>query len=277
MNRVKVFTSSVDRTFGAGPENFGDNLMQVLLNELFNVDPEYVEPQQAELIGVGSIIDVFFRRHLRGRANAASPFPRHILRVWGSGFMNADTPDYWPQKVIYHAVRGPLSRARVMRDLANEIALGDPALLLPLIWPKPKDTRCKVAVIPHYATYRKFLDLYESSLPKHWTAIDLLKPSRESAESIASSEFVISSSLHGLIVADAYGIPSCWMNPHGTISGDEFKFLDYSHWRGRPHYRPVDYETFLQRWHEILESEDYRPRPPTDVETRKLLESFPFG
>lgn len=47
-------------------------------------------------------------------------------------------------------------------------------------------------------------------------------------DQICSCERILSSSLHGLIVSDAYQVPSCWIELSGNISGGYFKFFDYA-------------------------------------------------
>ena len=47
-------------------------------------------------------------------------------------------------------------------------------------------------------------------------------------DQICSCERILSSSLHGLIVSDAYQIPSCWIELTGKISGGYFKYYDYA-------------------------------------------------
>ncbi len=42
----------------------------------------------------------------------------------------------------------------------------------------------------------------------------------------SDQENIVSSSLHGIILADAYGIPSAWLSSE-TPKGLEFKFYDY--------------------------------------------------
>lgn len=54
----------------------------------------------------------------------------------------------------------------------------------------------------------------------------------DTIDDILSCEFIISSSLHGLILADAYRIPSAWLiaekNTGGSRpGGGEFKYYDY--------------------------------------------------
>lgn len=273
MRKIKVFAASVGNTFGQSAENYGDNLMGDLLRTLYAIEPVYVEESQAELLGVGSLLDIFYQRYRSDRFAFLKKRPWETLHVWGSGFIRATTKALWPQSLAFHAVRGELTRARI-NARGNEVALGDPALLLPLIWPKEAIPAAEVAIIPHFITYQNFVDRYAASLPAHWKILDLLGDPQEITRSISSSEFIVSSSLHGLIVADAYGIPSCWMEPHGALKGDGFKFLDYFSYRGAPIPGPVSFESFLADF-----QNGHCPRtaaipPPERLDA--LIRSFPF-
>lgn len=46
-------------------------------------------------------------------------------------------------------------------------------------------------------------------------------------DQINECEFIISSSLHGLIISDAYNIPNVWAVFSDKIVGGEFKYKDY--------------------------------------------------
>lgn len=46
-------------------------------------------------------------------------------------------------------------------------------------------------------------------------------------DELVQCEFVLSSSLHGIIFADSYGIPNAHMNVTKQVSGGSFKFHDY--------------------------------------------------
>lgn len=226
--QVKVFAASISGRFGGSNENFGDALMEPLLRELFGLEVQFTSLARAELLGVGSILDAYSRRTRYRKVPFHHRRPWRQLHVWGSGFMEGATEAIWPQSLHVHAVRGPFSRNRLLHvHHQPDLPLGDPGLLLPLIWPASGAKNVAVSVIPHFATLQIFRDKYLNILPETWQIIDLLSPPQDVCRKIAASDIVISSSLHGLIVADAYGVPSCWMTPTGRIKGDGTKFQDY--------------------------------------------------
>ena len=46
-------------------------------------------------------------------------------------------------------------------------------------------------------------------------------------DEILACEYIISSSLHGIIVANVYQIPAIWLRYSDKLSGDDIKFYDY--------------------------------------------------
>ena len=57
--------------------------------------------------------------------------------------------------------------------------------------------------------------------------IDVQRGPKEVVEDILSCELVLSSSLHGIITAHAYGIPAVWLELSGRLVGGGYKFHDY--------------------------------------------------
>ncbi len=150
--------------------------------------------------------------------------------VWGSGVSGQDRDFVIPERIL--SVRGRLTREFLLkRNIECPEFFGDPALALPLFY-KPKNItkKYKLGIIPHV------IDLNHNAIEairKHHDdilIIDLANYSKwtDIIDKINSCECIASSSLHGLIVSDAYGVPNCWIELSGKISGGYFKFYDYA-------------------------------------------------
>ncbi|WP_156383835.1 hypothetical protein [Methylobacterium sp. Leaf456] len=59
-------------------------------------------------------------------------------------------------------------------------------------------------------------------------------------DAVLSCRRILSSSLHGLILAHAYGIPATWLKISDRPLGDDFKFRDYWASIGRDDVSPVE-------------------------------------
>lgn len=87
-----------------------------------------------------------------------------------------------------------------------------------------------IGIIPHFKEQdhplvKKLHDYYDNSI-----VIDLTEPPKTVVETIGSCEYILSSSLHGLIVADSFHIPNMHIlfYPMGErILGDGYKYADY--------------------------------------------------
>ena len=200
--------------------NFGDQLSPVVLEWVIHATPEWVTHRYpGKILAIGSII---------GRALAA----RDI--VWGSGLIR-DTTVVPPPATTFLAVRGPLTRARIAGDVPE--VYGDPALLLPLFHSGSIDKKHRVGIVPHYVD-RDALRVEDPAM----VVIDVGKHWRYVVDTIRSCEVILSSSLHGLIVAEAYGIPAVWIRITDAVVGDGFKFNDYFLATGRDTSVPMDWE-----------------------------------
>lgn len=187
------------RPHGQKYRNFGDELTGLLLEYIYPEQKhERVEAEEAELIGVGSIL------------HTIRPKLREGTIVWGSG------GGYFPEDVAgldVRAVRGAYTRDNC--GLPADTVLGDPAILLPLfIEPAPKKIH-KLGIVKHMGDSRPF------DHPKFEGAhiINALENPRSVIEQITSCEYVLSSSLHGWIVAYTYGVPAM---PYPIDEGNKF-------------------------------------------------------
>jgi len=167
------------------------------------------------------------------------------------------------------AVRGPLTRQWLLNNGVHPVPkiYGDPALLLskfykPIRIPKLKN---KIGVIPHVSNYEKYLYLKNYNDKFH-----LINPTGKTSEvmhSLYSCKAIISSSLHGLICADAYKIPNLWLDEYKLDEGT-FKFRDYFLSQKRELVK-------IKNLNEYKESLLYKDGNKIDLD--KLIKSFPFS
>lgn len=125
-----------------------------------------------------------------------------------------------------HAVRGPITKKMVGQD----VFVGDPALLLPYLYDSPQKVTHEIGIVPHYV---------DAPTTEHFT-IDITAPVEEVIDGIRSCEVIISSSLHGLVAANAYGIPAIWAVFSDGIAGDGMKYHDYFQSMGTDQEEPLD-------------------------------------
>ncbi len=111
-------------------------------------------------------------------------------------------------------------------DLDN-VALGDPALLLPLFFPQQKKDLYDVGVILHYVDVESDC-IKNIKISSKVIFIDIRAAPDKIIEMVCSCSCILSSSLHGLIVADAYGIPNQRIILSDMIIGGDYKFDDYN-------------------------------------------------
>ncbi len=138
---------------------------------------------------------------------------------------------YRMEGVKFLAVRGPLSRKMIKEAVVPEV-YGDPALLLPTIYaPLGVKKICKVAYIPHYVDRHLMMN-------KGLNIIDVALPWKIFVRRVLECERIVSSSLHGIIIAEAYGIPAEWAVYSDRVIGNGFKFHDYLLGTGREVQRP---------------------------------------
>ncbi len=195
------------------------------------------------------------------------------LEVWGSGFMYEDGEfNVLPKKV--YAVRGPLTRKKVLNHgIECPEVYGDPGLLISEIYNPNIKREYKLGVIPHYVDEDNF---YINKLKeKYYDKIKIIdiKDSFENViDNVKKCEFIASSSLHGLITADAYQIPSLWIKLSDKISGGNFKYRDYMLSVGRKQMDPfeIDQEYNLNEY--LDRFDEYK----INIDLEKLKENCPF-
>jgi len=178
----------------------------LLFNFRFIKHIKYISFDKRVLVPIGSSIT-------RGNKNTSH---------WGTGYLNSKSV-FKGGKV--YAVRGKLTDERLRKEGFEGCSVyGDPALLLPIIYPIQKKHLYEIGIIPHYLDYSYFINQYSSQ----YKIIDVITNDVEKTISeIISCKKVLSSSLHGIIVAQAYNIPALWIKKNDIDTDDGFKFKDY--------------------------------------------------
>jgi pyruvyltransferase len=190
--------------------NFGDLITPLLLRH-YGFTPVYDLPMRAQLLAAGSILE-----HIHDEYSGI---------ILGAGFIDEVSRMTFPGAKIL-AVRGKLTREHLGPGHEN-VALGDPGLLSSMVMPRREEKRYVLGIIPHHmdknnAAISRLAELNRKDL----IVIDVQQQPLEVFTKIDSCRYILSSSLHGLIVADSLGIPNAWLDAPDLIGG-RFKFDDY--------------------------------------------------
>lgn len=236
-----------------GRANFGDELNSWLLERL-GAPFEWAAADSAELVICGSTLE-----HLPSKWTGT---------VCGAGMLRETSHvDLSHANVL--AVRGHLTAQRA-QYVPTSVVLGDPGLLVSR-WVPQTVTKYDLGVVPHWSDtelYRRF---------PYGKLIDVRQPPGDVIRDIARCKRIVSSSLHGIIVADSFSIPRrAELFPNATSvkwEGGDFKFRDYSSVFGtHPHFgefwrAPYDeVERIRNRLRGVLAEATNTPPPLAEVD-----------
>ncbi len=212
--------------------NFGDDLSPLIVEHYAQRPVRHASIKSCDMIAIGSLLGQATKR----RWQRALRKPLRRTHIWGTGCFGDISGRYHHASVS--GVRGPLTRR--MMNLPAETPLGDPALLLPRILDRPA-RKHRWGLIPHIHHQESPL-IRELAGAPGVHLIDLTSENTlEIARDIARCDFVLSSSLHGLIAADSFGVPNVWLQVGASMGN--WKFEDYFQSVGRtasPITQPVD-------------------------------------
>ncbi|MCT8429895.1 hypothetical protein KYT89_28240 [Klebsiella pneumoniae] len=125
--------------------------------------------------------------------------------------------------------------------------------------------------------YDYFKNKYRSN--KNIKVIDLKTKDIEFVvDEIISCEYILSTSLHGVIVAQAYDIPTLWIK-HNDINTDGIKFYDYFDSVGiKPYDGFEDYESLINDYESAFVKHANISKITTDLKKMQdnLLSVAPF-
>ena len=230
--------------------NFGDYLSSVIVTKIAADHGYFLDearPEHRRLLAVGSILH----------------FAKNGDVIWGSGVNGKiAASDHSFTELDVRAVRGPLTAEFLRKKgIATPAVFGDPAILIRDLLSKRFQGNplraLPVVFVPN---------LHDLPHMKGWeNVVSPLDPWATVIDRISRAQHVVSSSLHGLIVADAFGIPCTYLR----MSEEEhlLKYEDYVLGSGRSGLR-------VTRTREDAISAT--PMDPPTFQIEALKAAFPF-
>jgi len=234
--------------------NFGDELSKFITTQLLNKKYKLtfnLPNAQTNLLCIGSYIHM----------------AKNNSHIFGSGVRTKNNQEngHKYSNLIVHATRGPLTQQFLQKKgIKCPNVYGDPALLLPKFY-KPQhipNLSNKIAILPHKSHFHKYSNFNQ----KNYFIINPTDKWQTVINQITSCKSVISSSLHGLICADAYNKPNIMYDPYPLDEGD-FKFYDYFLSQNRPFIKINKLNEFKE---ELLYTKG------NTLNLNQLINAFPF-
>jgi pyruvyltransferase len=183
-----------------------------MLLKRYGFTPVHSYPKDAKFFSCGSVLE-----------KVPADFSGFIL---GTGFMHRGSTRLFDKARIL-AVRGALTRDNI--GASKNTILGDPGLLVSRFLTRRQKKQYVLGVVPHYSDKKdiRILKLCEK-YSRDILFIDIQHDPLRVLRNIDKCEFILSSSLHGLVFADSLGIPNIWMTLSDRVGGKGFKFYDYN-------------------------------------------------
>lgn len=211
--------------------NLGDALSQWLYSGLSQKRLQKVgrEFDQLAYLTAGSILRLCKKNHI----------------IMGSGFIS-DSDDLgkgdWlgpfngsvfqkPFKIL--SVRGPKTRSKlVSMGIHCPKMYGDPLLISPLVYNKEVKIEYDIGIIPHYIDKKtESFSSLKNNLSKKYKVnyINIMSGSNPEhfVNELKKCKYIISSTLHGVIFALAYGKKTIFTEFSNQVVGKGFKFYDF--------------------------------------------------
>ncbi|KJD35919.1 exosortase [Tamlana sedimentorum] len=213
---IRLFWWNEIKMQGKAKENYGDLLGKYLVEKISEKQAVWVKPKTFSIVN-------FFKPIYVTIGSILTNVTSNCI-VWGSGIVSKAYP---VENAKFLAVRGPQTR-HFLIDKGYHVpeVYGDPALLLPKYYNPKIEKKYKFGIIPHYNDFNKVKDFYSDV--SEVLLIDLMTNNiEETTNQFLACDKIVSSSLHGIIVAHAYGIPAVWQKFSDDVFGDDIKYKDY--------------------------------------------------
>ncbi|SNS74797.1 polysaccharide pyruvyl transferase family protein [Tropicimonas sediminicola] len=204
--------------------NFGDALSPLVVAHLAGRPVAWAHRGECELYAAGSLMTMIANAHAEPRHDGSRPV------IWGSGMM-APVSSGFLANVRLALLRGPIT-ATLLGQRAE--GYGDPGLLAPEVLGEAPQRQDRIGVVPHLSKRGDPALVAALADDPRLVLIDVTaEDPLNVVRQIASCAYVFASSLHGMIVADAFGVPNTWLDPSGNHGAAALKFYDYAASVGR--------------------------------------------
>lgn len=269
--------------------NFGDALSPFIVHELSGkkIQHKFHIPSWKLRTYIKFIVWNLFKLRWKELTSILFPFESNIIavgsvlsfgnrksQIWGSGFMNG-TDEFNGGKVL--ALRGIYSNEKLIKmGYKGTSIFGDPAILISLLIEPSRTKHYKIGLIPHWTETEFFVSQYSDKCK----IIDLrTNDIKKVIYDITACEYILSTSLHGIIVSHAYGIPALWIKKN-DINTDGIKFNDYFSSMNIPCYKGItqNIDELLLNITDLFIQEKQYALPHIDIISlqRELLKVCPF-
>ena len=146
-----------------------------------------------------------------------------------------------PKDILF--VRGPKTRDKLISiGVDCPESYGDMGILLPLVYPIKyvKNKKYKVGILPHYMDIRyiKPLEDFLKGNNISYVVLNIRKADNCQGliDELSDVEYLITSTLHGIITGLSYNINTIWVKFSDKLTGGVFKYEDF--------FLSVDYEEY---------------------------------
>jgi pyruvyltransferase len=242
--------------------NWGDQLSPIIVNQLSNKNivnyNNLLYNDKPVYFAIGSILNSMAIKK---------------STIWGSGFISTRGKVNKKPGCIF-AVRGPKTRDLLTRNgISCPDIYGDPAIIYKNYYRPIIKKKYDFGIILHYNDRKYFSNMNIKNKDMYSiNFIDVRSSIKSIIDQVSSCNKIISSSLHGIIAADMYDVPSYWFKFKNNLRNDDFKFYDYYASHNVYNIKPNIYEKSL----EIEEIIDECSARNIDKQKAELLANCPF-
>lgn len=290
-----ILSDSKIQLFFWDKDNFGDRLSPYVIEKITGVTPTFADERaKSKFVAIGSLIN------------------KHTILsdsiFWGTGFLSEEFSNFGqkfkmfplrdslgylkihlnPNGRNFKALRGTLSRDTLERMgfKAETLpkAFADPALLMPYLY-QPQSSnqqRYELGLICHFSQPNEDLERLiaeKFSQKVRFISMHRHTPAQleECINEICSCDKIASTSLHGIIIAQAYGVPALFLQDlnHAVHRHCTFKFNDFFLGTQQHPQEPLQFADYAELIPQLLQMSF--PKPPNFRQfCQNLLDVFPF-